>query len=329
MGKTADHLYSNVGLFTVVLDVSDGEFNSTASITVIIEGTPGLPPIPPPPPPPSAERPWANANGPYNWMAMDEIYLSSAGSQGFNPEYCWDLDISNGIQYSQCYDIPATFADWADGYGDTAYGPFPIISYPQPGNYTITMIIRSRYGDNIAGRDVVYRYNFTTTNAIITEHATIEVDAGKDKSVDSGEKTTFSGHAKVYSKFEPEYFVGCRWDFESDGIWDVSQEYDRAEKLQEIICPGIHTYTLNASTKVDTIFNASFAVTAEGELALYPTSNSSAGEIPVGLPGCSTLPASTSITSPTTPVTAAHCRGRPPSPTTCSAATRPKPGTTS
>jgi len=211
---------------------------------------------------------------------MDEIYLSSGGSKGVNPEFCWDLDISNGIQYDQCYDLAATFADWADGFGDTAYGAFPIISYPEPGNYTITMIIRSRYGDNIVGRDVIYRYNFTSTSAIITEHDTIEIDAGKDKSVESGKKTTFSGRAKVYSKFEPEYFVGCRWDFESDGIWDVVQEFDRTEKLQEIVCPGIHTYILNTTTRYDTIFNASFDATVEGELALYPTSNSSAPVTP-------------------------------------------------
>jgi len=271
-GKNVQHRYASAGVYTVSLNVSDGQLSNAASITLLVEGTPGgPPPVPPPPIPPT--RPQVQAGGPYIGMALDATQLDSSGTKpggNGNATYCWDLDARNGIQAQYCFDEQAALTN----YWDVAYGLDPAVAWKIPGNYTITLIVRSERPRLQTLGVTEYLYGYNTTNAVIMAHNTVGVDAGRDRQIKNNEKTSLMGRVWIKDgKYRDERVVECDWDFNNDGTVDYKIQFDSTENLKDASCPAIHTYTVNGTTKNETVFVTKLTGIADGFAHLYPASN--------------------------------------------------------
>jgi|GEM_PF-1672992 len=272
-GMNVKHQYKSAGIYTVILNVSDGQLSNEASITLFVEGTPSGPPAPPPVNPPGVpSRPWVDPGGPYEgYMANEEVQLDGSRSKSTDAqplEFCWDLNARNGIQAQWCFDAAAAKAH----YVDIAYGYSPVVAWKTPGNYTVTLMVR----EATAKKNVPFNfYNVTTFNILITEHMTFNVDAGKDRTISSGAKTSLMGavHIKDQFKWNDERVVECGWDFTNDGSIDYKQSFDPSENAKTPSCPAVHTYNVNGTVKNDTIFTARLQAEVDGVLHLIPASD--------------------------------------------------------
>jgi len=270
-GMIVQHQYVDPGVYTVALNVSDGELNNEATITVLIEGSPTIPGGPPPIPQPNLPgRPTADTGGPYNYPALEEIQLDASGSQSGAAgklQFCWDLDVRDGIQANFCFDPVAA----KENYWQVAYGRDPLVAYQLPGNYTITLIVReeAQYLPS-----PIYYYKVATTNALIYQHKGVMVDAGKERAIKNGEKTTLNGRVWIEEpKYQDEVVVGCGWDFTNDSTIDYVITFDPSENLKSANCPAVHTYTVNGTKKNDTIFDDRLMGTVNGILHLIPAAD--------------------------------------------------------
>jgi PKD repeat protein len=204
-------------------------------------------------------------------MANQEVWLNGANSKstsGQALEFCWDLDAKNAIQAQWCFDAAAAKAH----YEDIAYGYSPVVAWKNPGNYTVTLIVR----EATAKKNVPFNfYNVTTFNILIAEHITYNVDAGKDRIITNGAKTSLMGavHVKEMYKYNDERVVECGWDFTNDGIIDYKQSFDPTENQKNANCPAMHTYNVNGTVKNDTIFNTRLQAEVDGVLHLIPASD--------------------------------------------------------
>jgi PKD repeat protein len=271
-GKNVKHQYKNAGIYTVVLNVTDGQLSNAASITLLIESTPGGPPIPGKPPVPS--RPIVKPDGPYKGMTYEAILLDGSATKGDggNISFCWDLDARNGIQAQYCFDQNATLKN----YWDVAFGKTPTVAWKSTGNYTITLIVRQDGLYNSYHPGPVYQYGYNTTNVVITPHYSFIVDAGKDKQIVNNEKTTLNGRVTL-SKYPPfgtkEGAIQCNWDFNNDSKTDYSISFDQSEWLKDVSCPAVHTYVVNGTIKNATKFVSRLQGVVAGNLWLQPTSS--------------------------------------------------------
>ncbi len=272
-GMIVHHQYKSAGIYTVLLNVSDGELTNEASITLFVEGTPGGPPVPPPPNPPGVPtRPWVDPGGPYTgYMANQEVWLNGANSKSTNGqplEFCWDLNARNGIQAQWCFDPAAAKAH----YEDVAFGYSPVVAWKTPGNYTGTLMVR----EATANKNVPFNfYNVTTFNIVVGDHLTYIVDAGKDRLITNGAKTSLMGavHVKDMYKYNDERVVDCGWDFTNDGVIEYNQAFDPTENQKSANCPAIHTYNVNGTVKNDTVFTTRLQAEVDGVLHLIPASD--------------------------------------------------------
>ena len=272
-GMVVQHTYKSAGIYTAVLNVSDGQLTNTSSVTLFIEGTPGGPPVPPVPNPPGVpSRPWVDGGGPYNgYMNDQEVWLNAANSKstdGQTLEFCWDLNAKNGIQAQDCFNAASAKAH----YWDIAYGISPIVAWQKPGNYTVTLIVR----EATARKNVPFNfYNVSTFNVLIIPHETYLVDAGKDRNITNNAKTSIVGsvHVKDQYKYSDERVVECGWDFTNDGSIDYKQSFDPTENAKTPTCPAIHTYSVNGTVKNDTVFTARLQAEVDGVLHLVPASD--------------------------------------------------------
>jgi len=111
-GKTPDHIYTHIGLYTVTLTVTDNTGATATSTTVArIVGNP----------------PHANTSGPY-FGYMNESIMFNA---------------------SQSYDIDGTIVSYLWDFGDntTSTNQTTPHIYPQKGNYTITLTVVDNDGE--------------------------------------------------------------------------------------------------------------------------------------------------------------------------------------
>jgi len=270
-GKNVQHQYKSAGVYTVSLNVSDGQLSSVASITLLVEGTPSGPGGPPPIPQPPT-RPQVQAGGPYVGIALGEVQLdgshTKAGGNG-NATYCWDLNARDGIQANLCFDEQAALTN----YWQVAYGLDPVVAWKNPGNYTITLIVRSERPRLGQVGVTEYLYGYNTTTATIGPHNTIGVDAGRDRNIISNEKTSLMGRLWIKDKYEDERIVECDWDFDGDGTVDYKVEFDSSENIKDTGCSAMHTYTANGTSKNATVFHTVLTGIVDGFIDLYPASN--------------------------------------------------------
>ena len=162
-GSTATYAYPVVGEYTITLTVEDEYgLTSTATTTATITEEPEEPEEPPEEP--ENELPVANAGGPYYEFAGVPILFDGSDS--------YDID-GPGVSYA-----------WNFGDGNTGSQQTPTHTYPEKGNYTVTLTVTDEDGAT----------NSDTTTAIIT----LKPNNPPEKPIANGTKT---GHINISYNF--------------------------------------------------------------------------------------------------------------------------------
>ncbi len=115
-GVAPSHAYATPGAYTVTLIVQDDEGATSAPVTTTatISVTPNVPPT-------------ADANGPYNGTAGQQVTFDGSGSSD-----------SDGT---------ITAYDWTFGDGNTGTGVSPTHTYADAGSYIVTLVVTDDLGD--------------------------------------------------------------------------------------------------------------------------------------------------------------------------------------
>ncbi len=254
-GSKVRHRYQTVGVYNVVLTVTDAA-NQTgaAQVTIIVQTVPGagVPGVPGP-----GIRPNATAHcwdlttlneGPmYNFHELLCASYShdddSAGDSGGIRAWSWDFNISDGMSILNP-DANTSVVLWL--YNDSA-------------NYTATLVVTDD--------DPIPKHNFTQFPLVVDAHPPPFVDAGPDQAVDDGAIVTLIGKAKppegpVFSGDKASNFA---WDWDGDGVWDYESN---------TTARTTHVYDVPGQPKNATVFTAVFrACLHEGELCAEDRAN--------------------------------------------------------